>query len=61
MADYDQLDEPEQEEQREYFNNVTTDDELGTFIFDGEKDEHDVSAKLYNLDEEDQENFTEAV
>ena len=62
MADYNQLDESEQNEQLKYFNNVTKDDELGTFIFDREKEDHEITEKLsYDLDEEDQRNFIDAV
>ena len=53
MELYDKLDSPDQDELREHFNTVTTDDELGTYIFDKENSNEDVKAKLNALDDED--------
>ena len=61
MELYDKLDSPDQDELREHFNTVTTDDELGTYIFDKENSNEDVKAKLNALDDEDQEKFASAV
>ena len=46
---------------REYFNTVTTDDELGTFIFDKGNLLEDVVARLNALDDGDKEKFGSAV
>ena len=61
IEDYDKLYPPEQQEQREYFNTVTTQDDLGDFIFDKENTWEDVEAKLDALDEEDKEKLASAI
>ena len=61
LEEYRELDEPDQEELREYFNSVIAEDNLGTFIFDKENLLEDIVAKLNALDDGDKEKFASAV
>ena len=46
---------------REYFNTVTSEDDLGDVLFSGESCFDDVKSKVNSLDDESQKLFTNAV
>ena len=55
------MEEDERDEIVQYFNNVTSDDNLGDVLFAEDSCFDDVSGKINSLDDEAQELFSKAV
>ena len=55
------MDEKDQNEMREYFNHITSEQDLGDVLFNAENTFEEVQSKINALDEESQKQFIEAV
>ena len=55
------MDEKDQNEMKEYFNNITSEQDLGDVLFNAENTFEEVQSKINALDEESQKQFIEAV
>ena len=56
-----ELDDKELEEMKEYFNSVTSEDDLGDVLFSDDNTFEDVQAKINSMDDEGQQQFSEAI